>query len=327
MIIFSDLHMRPESEDITFAVLEYLIQAEATTGHAVACLGDFLHVRYQIPVYLLNRIRNTLKRFKQFFLLPGNHDQIDISGQHALEVFQDLPNVTVFTEPTWHPTTGCWLPYRKHVQDITSWIAANPRPAGFPDVAYLHHGIVGAAMNNGMVAGDMDGVPPSALPFQRVYCGHWHRHQVVNQCVYAGSPWQTRADEAGQVKGVLIAGNVGGIPPQPLSGIEWAFLAVDVGKRFHKVTGFTPAEIGAIRVGDTVKVPAGTSPKMVAALVALGAEVFAEAAAPTQTGPRLGVSSNAPLRVQAEKYVGTQAIPEGLDIAALMAIYDEVANG
>jgi DNA repair exonuclease SbcCD nuclease subunit len=325
VIYISDLHLRPESEDVVFSVLEQAAAMAVKTGHSIGVLGDVWHVRYAIPVYLLNRMRRFLKESgAAWYILPGNHDQIDIAGNHALEVFSDLPNVKVFHEPTWHLGTGCWLPYRKRPQDLVDWIQANPnpRPDVGPDVAHLHHGIVGAHMNNGAVAGELDGLRPDQLPFSRVYCGHWHRHQEIAQCVYVGSQWQTRADEAGQVKGVVVSELV--FPSK--TGPSFRFVPLDVGRRHHRIEAFTAQEIQAVRAGDTVRVPPGTSPKMVDALVKLGAEVFAEAAGPAQTGPRLGVDAAAPLRVQAEKYLATQAIPETLTASELMAVYDEVAT-
>jgi hypothetical protein len=323
MLYFSDLHMRPESEDTCFAVLEAMLAAEAQTGHAVGFLGDFWHVRYSVPVYLLNRVRETLKRFRNLYILPGNHDQYDVAGRHALEVFQDLPNVRVFSEPTWDVHTGCWLPYRKHPEELARWVANNPRPEGCPDVAHLHHGIVGASMNNHAVAGEADGLHPEALPFARVYCGHWHRHQTIAQCVYVGSQWQTRSDESGQVKGMVMSDTAG----SAATSTRFQFIPVNLGPAFHRVEAFTAQEIAGIHAGDTVRVPSGTSAKMVKALTDLGAEVFMEPAAPAQVGPRLGVAPGAPLRTQAEKYVGTQTLPEGFTAADLMAVFDEVANG
>jgi len=262
VIYFSDLHMSPESEDTCFAVLDAVLAMQRETGHAVGFLGDFWHTRYQLPVYLLNRVREKLREFRNLYVLPGNHDQYDVNGRHALEVFDNLEGVDVLSHPAWDVATGCWLPYRKNADELVQWIKGHPRPDGYPDVAHLHHGIVGASMNNGMVAGEREGLHVRDLPFARVYCGHWHRHQEVAQCVFVGSQWQTRGDEAGQVKGVVVAGSPADVlrmwKPGHLTDVMWRFQPLHLGPAHHKLVAFTQAELAQVKPGDRVRVPAGT---------------------------------------------------------------------
>ena len=50
---------------------------------------------------------------------------------------------------------------------------------------------------------DEDGLPQDVFAkFDKVLCGHYHKQQNVGSNItYLGSPWMTRADEAGQPKG------------------------------------------------------------------------------------------------------------------------------
>lgn len=329
MIYFSDLHLRPESEDVCFRVLdEVWALSRGLKDRYVACLGDFFHTRYAVPVYLLNRVWRTFRQWTQddgirLYLLPGNHDQIDLAGQHALEVLGDLPGVQVFTEPTHDPNTGVWLPYRKDPAVLLAWLKTAPAA----QVVHMHHGIAGAWMNSGQQATMADGVRPEDLPpGVRVYCGHWHRHQVVQQCVYAGSPWQTRADEAGQRKGVLWT------DPQQnggnITGPAWRFLPMSAGPSFHRFTAFSPEEVASVRPGDVVRIGPEVKERDVAGLVQalrdLGADVQVERAPRGSAAPRL--SADAPLRQQAERYAAAVEHPDGMALPDLMALWDEVAG-
>ena len=315
MILFSDLHLKAESEQTCRQVLDGVFTLALSTGKVVGFLGDFWHVRYAVPLHLLNMVRDTFhlwsKAGVKLYMLPGNHDQFDVNGRNALEVFADIPNVRVFSEPTHDWATGTWLPYRKDPRVLLEWLKANPVPEGAPFVAYLHHGIQGAFMNSGMQAGAQDGLRPEDLPFPRVYCGHWHRHQQVAQCVYVGSQWQTRADEAGQQKGVLR-----------INGPHWEFIPLGLGARFHAFQTFSEQEVKAVRPGDTVRVPAGTGQKAIEALKALGADVLVapEIKAITQ---RL---TQGTLRDQAQQYVNSVDVPAELTAQDLMALYDEVST-
>lgn len=314
MILFSDLHLRPESEDVCFAVLDEVQRhAEKEPDKRIVCLGDVWHVRYAVPVRLLNRLDRLFHAWKRsgitIDILPGNHDQVDVAGESALEIFGGT--AIVHSEPDFDGQ-HTWLPYRKDPQTLADWIAAHPESKG--SLAFLHHGVVGAWTNEGTHAGLADGIAPEALGgFRTVFCGHWHRHQQVANAVFVGSQWQTRADEAGEQKGCIRVGPDG----------SWRFLPMKIGKRFHRAA--SPSDAAEIQAGDVVRVPAGTSQATVAAFQALGVEVFAEAAVGPAAPPRLG--TGAPLRVQAERYVALQQIPEGLDAAELMAVFDDVVGG
>jgi UDP-2,3-diacylglucosamine pyrophosphatase LpxH len=82
MILFSDLHLKPESADVCFEVLDAVCALACASDRQVAFLGDFWHVRYALPVDLLNCVSDEMARWQlegvEAHLLPGNHDQIDV---------------------------------------------------------------------------------------------------------------------------------------------------------------------------------------------------------------------------------------------------------
>lgn len=229
MLIFSDLHLRPESETVCFKVLKEVVDtAEEVDAHTIAFLGDWWHLRYQVPVYLLNRVTewivDTLGAGFELIFLPGNHDQIDEYGSNALQVFQEV-GVKVYTEPTLDPW-GVWMPYRKEgVPELLHDLANNALYQ--PPVLFAHLPVLGAMMNNSLP--DTAGVPVSAFTgYSQVFLGHYHkRHHVTPSILYVGSPWQTRSDEWGQDKGFTLWYR---------DEKKAQFLPRQIGRRFHRFT-------------------------------------------------------------------------------------------
>lgn len=319
MILFSDLHLRPESEEVCFKVLDAVRQLTLELDQDVrelTFLGDFFHVRYAVPVYLLNRVHrwllDTVCAGIRIRILPGNHDQIDVGGQHAMEVFSGIKEVRVMTEPqvdAW----GTWLPYRKDPNVLLDWIQTQMKGPGVAlpgtSLAFMHHGIVGAMMNNGIVAGDTDGVSPSQLRmFSRVFCGHWHRHQTISHCTYVGSPWQTRPDEAGEQKGVIH------LHPS----LTWKFIPLNVGKKYHVVG--EGQLLPQLNPGDVVKLPAGVPVDFVDNLVGKGVEVLV---APSPQLAMTRFPNGSTIREYAKLYLEIQ---KAADTDYLLKVFDEVAS-
>lgn len=306
MILFSDLHLKPESAETCFEVLDAVLQLACASDRCVAFLGDFWHVRYALPVDLLNRVSDELERWLaedvDIHLLPGNHDQIDVHGQHALEVLE-RPGVAVYTQPT-ENELGLWLPYRKDIATLLAAVESSTAKR-----AFVHHGLIGAQMNSGVVAGAADGVPPAAFQkFQNAFFGHWHRHQTIANCTYVGSPWQTSMGEAGQVKGVIDLDVATG---------AWKFVPLVLGKRFWK------GDATKARKGDLVSLPADADRSLVGQLQNAGVDVIVEPPK-VETTTRLGLGKGADLREYAARYVDAQA--GELDKQRLMALFDEVTR-
>lgn len=255
MIIFSDLHLEEKSKAVALDVLRRVpAVCKARNDDHVAMLGDFWNVRHTLPVKLLIEARDIMQSWfengvSRFDVLVGNHDQVDLEGRNALEVFDGLGDGTfVHTEPGW-TSAGFWLPYR-HTHDEVR--AALTKAAGElgpiavrPPVLFAHIGLLGAWMNN--TKRDDFGFPASeivALGFKRVFCGHYHRHNTVQKGVmYVGSPYQVSYAEADQEKGVVA-----------WDGTRSEFLPWEVGPKHYKVVfdADHPAaiEMPRVRPGD-----------------------------------------------------------------------------
>jgi len=255
MIVTADIHLKAETEAIVFdEVLPGLVQeARRLSLSCVAVLGDVYHVRYQVSVALQNRLYHFLRQSPVcWILMPGNHDQINPAGEHALEVFGELDNVEVISQPGWKES-GLWIPYRKDPGEIAKALRL-PKATGYraavPSVAWMHHGVRGALMNDHIR--DQEGIPLEEFGgFEHVYCGHYHKPQTVGNVTYIGSPYQTRADEADQQKYIGVWDPVQGMHTIPVS---W-------GRKYHRLEVTTDSPLvlpDYAKPGDEIRVRAGS---------------------------------------------------------------------
>lgn len=209
MIIFSDLHLEPKSEEAALEVLRRIPEVAAKHGEStVAFLGDFWMIRHSINVRLLLEAQEIIDgwfpQVRTTYVLPGNHDHIDRSGRNAMEVFDHVRGVQVLTEPAW-TLDGLWVPYLYSEEDLRAALAMEKINDRCANVCFAHAALRGAMMNN--LHANEDGVESGIFKeygFKRVFLGHYHLHQVVRKGVmYVGSPYQVSYAEAGQPKGYV----------------------------------------------------------------------------------------------------------------------------
>ena len=320
MILFSDLHLKPESEDVCFEVLAKVRElAEKSKDKRVGFLGDFWHMRYQVPVHLLNRLHEEFVRFQEaeitLLILPGNHDQIDVLGANALEVFEAFDHVNVFTEPA--VVDGIlWMPYRRdplEVQHALDWA----RKQKIKNV-FAHLPIQGALQNNNHA--DTDGLPVGMFKgFRSVMLGHYHKQQTIanGMACYVGSPYQTRADEWGQEKGF-----VEWHPNKKFTRHNFVF-----GKRYHRIDGLPMAPLEGIGPEDHVKIVVQTEAEAKELRKDnLGAkELVIEVKESETTAPRFGFAKGTTLTEYASAFV--EEHKGAADPKDLLRIFEEVRNG
>jgi len=318
MIVTADLHLTEDTEDIVFGeVLPGLVQkAQGTGDFRIAILGDIYHVRYKVSVRLQNRLLDFLAQTKVcWILLPGNHDQINPRGEHALEVFRELETVMVFTEPEWG-MDGLWIPYRKDLEAIRQALAL-PKPSAAPMVAWMHHGVRGALMNS--TIRDTDGIPSETFnEFERVFCGHYHLPQDLGFLSYVGSPYQTRADEAGQQKRI-------GMWDRNTKTMHWS--PVNWGRRFFRIeAGPHGVELPAdVTTADEIRIQAqpGVDPEALAKTLAeRGFDKVVVTPVQQAAQARLQVDPSKGLPAYVQGYVAQFA--DDLDPKKLMDLYQEI---
>ena len=326
MILTADWHLREETVDTVLEVMDRVVDFALRRGERdLVHLGDLFQHRNRYSVPVLNALLDALRRHRDesgvsWTLLPGNHDQCDASGRNVLEVLDELDGVRVKTEPGWDEL-GLWVPYRKDLTKVEEALSLT-RPNRVPKVAYLHVGVVGALMNTDYR--NEDGLGPLALSgFDLAFSGHYHRHQKVGNLVYVGSPYQTRADEAGQQKGVIHS----------VDGV-WEFVPLEVGKRYHhlevsSLEDLSSLDLSGVSLKDEVRIRAGVGVdpgKVSRAVESVGVKNVI--VTPDQPEPRERLvvpEGNKTLRAYAEAYVSTDE--SGLDKVELMRTFDELTGG
>lgn len=317
MIVFADLHLKEDTEKTVFEqVLPGLFAAVSTDSDRVlACLGDFFHLRYRVPVHLLNRTAKFLEALEKanikLIFLPGNHDQVNVDGENALEVFQRYRNVEVISKPAWNQY-GFWIPYRKRSEDIAAALEyGHNTQQGRPPVLWMHHGVQGASIAPGHR--DTASLPPETFRKWVVLCGHYHIRQQLATVRYIGSPYQTKADEAGQDKGYAIW--------SPTSyQLNWVTMLW--GKRYHNlglVDGVV--DLSSVKPGDEVRVSTGSGVDTVALSKSLQDAGVSFVVTPQveQSIARLAVTEKAGVYDFAKAYV--EQFGGDLDQDKLLALY------
>lgn len=320
MIIFSDLHLREETADVVFGQVLPGIQAAALERRDfnVVCLGDWWHVRHKVPVTLLNKVHEVLSRWAAIGisvrLLPGNHDQVDLAGENALQVFRDIDGVQVYSVPT-HDPDGFWIPYRKDPSEIAQALSGDQSKQG--TTLFLHHGVQGALMNDAQA--DVEGLPIGMFQgYGTILCGHYHKRQNVGRSLfYIGSPYQTNAGEAGQDKGFAV-----------WDGKRLEYVTTQWGKRYHLLTAEMgkSLDLAQVRPGDEVRVVAraGVRAEIVhASLAGLGVDSVVTEEVETPAA-RLAVAANASLSEFARAYVAQRVDEDEGD--QLMRMFAEISG-
>ncbi len=324
MIVFADLHLKEDSEKTVFEqVFPGIFHAAShDPDKTIAFLGDFWHTRYRIPVHLQNKVAEFLRALQKsgiaFIMLPGNHDQIDVEGENALEVFADYPNVYVYTEPT-IDEYGLWIPYRKRPEDILEALTEGKKNLGeVKPILWMHHGIQGAKMNNNLF--NSHGLPVEHFQNWLVFCGHYHIRQTLGTIRYVGSPYQTKADEAGQDKGYGIWN------PKTFN---FEYVTMDWGKRYHNLGKVDVAslDMSQFKPGDEIRAvaAAGTDATQLGRILEKsGGQVLVTPELAEQTA-RLQVGGQAGLADYAMEYVKEfhGELPED----RLVSVYKMLCNG
>lgn len=318
-LVFTDLHLKPDSESTVFdEVLPGIARAASDHGvDHVFFLGDWYTLRYTVSLRLQDRCLDWFQSNSgiAFTMISGNHDQYDVEGNSALDVFNLCPNVTVHSSPTWDEY-GLWVPYRYDKRELIEAIGVE-RPKGSPNVCYLHYGVEGA-MKNDFVA-DEDGLPRAGFgQFEAVLCGHYHKRQRLGNVHYIGSPYQTRADESGQAKGYIV------FDPDEAS-IQ--YVDTSWGPRFHRMD-LESFSLDAVNERDEVrlKVPADADIRALASQLnerGIRHTITVEQA-PREA--RLDVDDASPVSEYARAYVEQFAPDTGIEPDILMQAFREITQ-
>lgn len=197
-LVFSDLHLKPETSDLVFnkVLPEISKVCKERKINTIICLGDVWDIRYKVPVVEQNLLDKWLckcaKSKIKVHLLPGNHDEVDVDGSNALEIFNNIPNVVVYSHPAINELGG-FIPYRKNINSFLE--AVEMMKANKVKRVFIHQDIVGALMNQKYIS--EGGVDASIFDsFDIVLSGHFHIPSIIGKNThYVGSLYPTKRDE------------------------------------------------------------------------------------------------------------------------------------
>ena len=207
LLMYSDLHLRPERLDTCKFVLDWVkqraVELSKTNKVLIVNGGDSFNTRGVIPTSCLDVASKCFMEWHEAGLkqviIVGNHDQEDRGGLvHPMKVFEKFGWIVVDRPKVLNGIA--FFPYLK-IDEIEKFLKSNKLKQC--RTAVVHWGIRGAKRNDTNT--DTDGVPLEWLSnFDRVFSGHYHYRNAIGNVQYIGSPFQQNFGEMDQEKGVLL---------------------------------------------------------------------------------------------------------------------------
>ena len=180
--------------------------------------GDWFHSRRSIDVDTFNTSRECLMSFedeldniKHKFAIAGNHDFYDDSGSICSIDFLDDFGFNVMTSPEMvhiEDVTLCFLPWasiKEQIEGLNSFGRKRIYPSK-QVMLFAHTTPFGSSSPMGYVF--EDGIDfendEHGTMFDRIFCGHIHKHQHMNRVYIPGPPLQLHFGERDNHCGVYI---------------------------------------------------------------------------------------------------------------------------
>jgi DNA repair exonuclease SbcCD nuclease subunit len=171
-------------------------------------LGDFFDSRQAIDVTILNIAINIVEKLAKILpvhILIGNHDcgkkyDTDINSVIA---FKHIPNVVIYEKPyiiTNKENFILLLPWIGNKEAEENYVRTNKF-----DYIFAHADISGFKYDNGREIKESNSA--NLLKFRnikRLFSGHIHKRQDLNNFIYIGSPYHTKRSDIGNQKGLYL---------------------------------------------------------------------------------------------------------------------------
>lgn len=205
--LFGDLHIfnhfgKTQFEDIAQSFLIYLFNyCKKNQINQVRFLGDWFHIKNKlyVPPFIksIDILRDMKKSGIELTFLIGNHDapQMGTTDHSIMYAFREYGKVVPLYD--WEDIDGVRLHYLSYVEELPRFEYAEN------NILLAHLDIKNFAMDNNFICSE--GFSEESFEkFKFVFSGHFHRHQIRNNIVYVGSPYQTRFSERFDKKGFII---------------------------------------------------------------------------------------------------------------------------
>lgn len=192
------------------AIREYCNKNSIDT---VVVLGDMFHDRRALEIDVLvaasRFFEDTVKDYEQTWItFPGNHDMFlrhswDINSliplRKHVELINDVNILKLDNQRFWV------VPFIQYEKSYMRVIKRIEKEVEDGDKILTHIGVRGASLNTCFLLKDWSIVDFENTPFDRIYTGHFHSSQQVNDKVwYPGSPIPFKFDEGDVEHGFYV---------------------------------------------------------------------------------------------------------------------------
>lgn len=203
-ILISDCHYSLSTLELADTAFRAAIDKADELGVPLIDCGDLTNDKAIIRAEVANRLIKTMEYANSknvlVYLLVGNHSLVNEKGsEHALNFL--APYASIVSSTVGIDSLNLFLiPYQNSQEGVTKALEDIPRH--YPTIV-MHQGVLGAFM--GDYVQDKTSVSPDLFRDNKVFSGHYHRHQVVGSVTYIGNPYTLSFGEANDgPKGFLI---------------------------------------------------------------------------------------------------------------------------
>ncbi len=204
--ITADIHfgVQGRTTDILWACKVLREYCKIFNISTVIILGDLYHNRSSIDIDIMcvtaNFFEECAEKYDQkWIVFPGNHDMYlrhswEVTSlvplRKHLTVIEDVKLLTLDDKRFWI------LPFIQHERSYMKVLKAIEQQYEKGDILLTHIGVRGAILNTCFLLKDWSHVEFEHSKFERVYTGHFHSSQNVNEKVwYPGSLIPFKFDE------------------------------------------------------------------------------------------------------------------------------------
>lgn len=203
--MFTDIHWGLRGNSVlhnkdNLEYIDWFINHLPTNTSHIAFLGDWFENRSAVNVQTLSMSSDGISKLDKLglpiFFITGNHDLYKRNTRdiHSLSVFANVKNVILVEEPVSLNGEQLFLPY-----------IFDHEYAQLVDTINEHSSVYGHFEFNGFVLTGFSTVMEHGQDHRliskpkKVFSGHFHKRQVIDNVVYIGNTFPTNFGDAGDV--------------------------------------------------------------------------------------------------------------------------------
>ena len=229
--LFSDLHIfahlsKIQFEDVAIDFLHSMLNTCKKEKITKAYfLGDWFHVKNKLHVPPFIKSIEVLKYFRdagiELTFLIGNHDA---PQQHSTDfsiMFAFEPYGKVIPLYEWLDIEDKRFHFLSYTEELPKFELAD----GKKNILFGHLDIQKFVMDGGFECKEGFNIGDFSQ-FDSVFTGHFHKHQIRDNVIYVGSPYQTRYSERFDEKGFIIL---------ETDDLSWKFITNSSAPKFKEI--------------------------------------------------------------------------------------------